>query len=85
MAFLLLIIVGASAGWLASIIARTESSDEILRQLALGIATSLVVGGLTNSVSVLGGLSAVALGSAILAAAAMLTLYHVVLRDWLKT
>ena len=36
MALLVLIVLGASLGWLASILARTEAPGTILRQVALG-------------------------------------------------
>jgi len=85
MALLLLIVIGASLGWLASIIARTEGASDVLRQIAISVVASLLAGLLSNHTSLLGGLSPLALGSAVLASLAVLGLYHVVLRDRMKT
>ncbi len=76
MALLLLIIVGASAGWFASIVARTEAVGAILRQMGIGLVVSLIAGLLMNSGTMLGGLSLIALGTATGAAIAALVLYH---------
>lgn len=79
MALILLIIIGAAGGWFASIIARTEAPGEILRQIGVGILSGLAVGVPVNSMTFLGGLTLVALGSAVAAIAAALVLYHAVL------
>ena len=79
MALLLLIVIGASAGWLASIIARTEAPGTILAQMAAGLMASLVAGLLTNSGTILGGLSLLALGAAVAASAIVLLAYHLLL------
>jgi len=78
MALLLLITVGLSAGWFASIAARTEAARDILRQMGLGLVASLIGGLLMNSGTMLGGLSLLALGAAIAAAAAVLIAYHAI-------
>jgi len=78
MALLLLIIIGATAGWFASIVARTEEAGAIVRQMGVGLAASLVVGLFINSGTVLGGLSMIALGSAVAAAIAALAAYHMI-------
>ena len=80
MALLVLIILGASLGWVASILARTGAPGSILRQIALGVAIALVAGLMSNTGSLLGGLSLLALGVASGAAAAALALYHAVLK-----
>jgi uncharacterized membrane protein YeaQ/YmgE (transglycosylase-associated protein family) len=80
MALLLLIVVGASMGWLASIIMRTEEAGSILRQMAAGVLASTVAGLVTNSGTFLGGLSLIALGAAVAAGAAVLAIYHVIAR-----
>lgn len=80
MALILLIVIGASGGWLASIIARTEAPGEILRQIGGGIAASLLAGLLVNSGTFLGGLTLTALLAAIVAAGAAMALYHLVIR-----
>lgn len=80
MALLVLIVMGATLGWLASIIARTEAAAEILRQIGFGVAVALVAGITANRGSALGGLSFIGLGVAIVAAGAALVLYHALLR-----
>ena len=79
MALLLLITVGVTAGWLASIVARTEATGAILRQMGTGLVVSLVVGLIMNSGTVLGGLSMMALVAAVAATVAALVLYHVIM------
>jgi uncharacterized membrane protein YeaQ/YmgE (transglycosylase-associated protein family) len=76
MALLVLIVLGATAGWLASILARTEAPGEILRQLVIGVVVSLVAGGIANAGTMLGGLSLLALGVALGSAAMALIVYH---------
>lgn len=78
MALLLLIVIGASAGWLSSIIMRTEEAGTILRQVALGMIAAVVVGLFTNSGTFLGGLSLIALGSGVAASMAALAIYHLI-------
>ena len=80
MALILLIILGAMLGWLASILARTEQAGEILGQMGLSQLASLIAGLIANSGTVLGGLSLMALGAASAAAIAVLVLYHTVFR-----
>ena len=79
MALLLLIMIGTSAGWLASIIARTEESREIVRQMGVGLVASVAGGLFMNSGTILGGLTLLALGVAIVASAALLVAYHAIL------
>ena len=80
MALLVLIVLGGTLGWLASILARTEAPGAILRQMAGGIAVSLVAGGIANGGTMLGSLSFLGLGVALAATFIMLVLYHAVLR-----
>ena len=80
MALIVLIILGASFGWFASILARTEAAGSILRQIALGVVIALVAGVLANTGSLLGGLSLSALGVAGGCAAVALGVYHAVTR-----
>ncbi|KPQ38128.1 MAG: hypothetical protein HLUCCX21_00580 [Porphyrobacter sp. HL-46] len=80
MALLVLIVLGATLGWLASIIARTEAPGAILRQIAGGVAVSLVTGGIANDGTMLGSLSFLGLGVALTVTAVMLVLYHAVVR-----
>ena len=76
MALLLLIIIGTSVGWLASIITRTEAVGAILRQMGVGLIASLIAGLFMNSGTFLGSLSLIALGSSLGACLLALTAYH---------
>ncbi|MBI1403233.1 MAG: hypothetical protein GC147_08475 [Porphyrobacter sp.] len=80
MALLVLIVLGATLGWLASILARTEAPGAILRQIGLGVAVSLAAGGFANGGTMLGSLSFAALGIALAATLVALVLYHAVVR-----
>jgi uncharacterized membrane protein YeaQ/YmgE (transglycosylase-associated protein family) len=80
MALLVLIVLGATLGWLASILARTEAPGAILRQIAGGIAVSLVTGGIANGGTMLGSLSFLGLGVALAVTGVALVLYHAILR-----
>jgi len=80
MALLVLIVLGATLGWLASILARTEAPGAILRQVAGGIIVSLVAGGIANDGTMLGSLSFLGLGVALAVTAVMLVLYHAIAR-----
>lgn len=79
MALLVLIVLGASLGWLASILARDEAPGSILRQIALGMIVSVVAGEIANDGTIIGSLSFTGLGIALAATAVALVLYHAVL------
>lgn len=76
MALLVLIVLGATIGWLSSIVTRTEQPRGILRQMGVGLLATLLVGLVVNSGTFLGGLSLVALAAAIVAGGAALAGYH---------
>lgn len=78
MALLVLIVLGATLGWLASILARTEAPASILRQVALGLAVSVVTGEIANDGTIIGSLSFLSLGVALAASVAALVLYHAI-------
>ncbi|WP_233993056.1 hypothetical protein [Porphyrobacter sp. LM 6] len=84
MALLVLIMLGATLGWLASILARTEAPGDILRQIAIGLVVALIGGGFANGGTMLGGLSLLGLGVALAGAAAALVLYHALRRRKVK-
>ncbi len=84
MALLVLIVLGATLGWLASILARTEAPGDILRQVALGMAVSVVAGAIANEGTMVGSLSLVSLGIALAATLGTLVLYHAVSRRLVK-
>jgi uncharacterized membrane protein YeaQ/YmgE (transglycosylase-associated protein family) len=85
MALLVLIVMGASLGWLASILARTEAPGAILRQIALGVTVSVVAGEIANDWAMIGSLSLAALGIALAASVAALALYHALVRRRVET
>ena len=76
MALFVLTILGISLGWLSSILARTEAAGAILRQIGVGLVAALIADGLVNSGTMLGGLSPLGLGAAVVAAIAALGLYY---------
>ena len=76
MALLVLIALGATLGWLASIIARTEAPGAILRQIALGLVVSVIAGEVANDWTIAGSLSFLSLGVAFAASLIALVLYH---------
>ena len=78
MALLVLILLGATLGWLASILARTEAAGTILRQVMLGMIISVVTGEIANDGTMIGSLSFLSLGVALAATAAALVLYHAI-------
>lgn len=80
MALLVLIVLGATLGWLASILARTEAPGDILRQVGLGLVVSVVVGEIANDGTMIGSLSFIALGAALAASGVALVLYHALFR-----
>jgi uncharacterized membrane protein YeaQ/YmgE (transglycosylase-associated protein family) len=84
MALLVLILLGGTLGWLASILARTEGSGDILRQIALGMAVSVVAGEIANDGTMIGSLSVLSLGIALAATGAVLVLYHAIARRFAR-
>lgn len=84
MALLVLIVLGGSLGWLASILARTEAPGTILRQIALGMVVSVVAGEIANDGTMIGSLSFVGLGIALAATGVALVLYHALARRLVK-
>ena len=84
MALLVLIVLGTSLGWLASILARTEAPGDILRQVALGLAVSVIAGEIANDGTVIGSLSFLSLGIALAACVVALVLYHAIAHRQVK-
>ncbi|MEP3051908.1 MAG: hypothetical protein ABJP48_04105 [Erythrobacter sp.] len=78
MALLVLIALGATLGWLSSIIVRAEAARSILVSIGLGSAASLIAGLLMNSGGPLGGIDFISLGVGALAAIAALAIYNMV-------
>lgn len=84
MALLVLILLGGTLGWLASILARTEAPGDILRQVALGTVVSVVAGEIANDGTMIGSLSVPSLGIALAATCVALVLYHAVARRFVR-
>ena len=80
MALLVLIVLGATLGWLASILARSEAPGAILRQIMLGLAVSVVAGEIYKDGTMIGSLSFLGLGVALAACLVALVLYHAIAR-----
>ena len=80
MGLILLIVIGAIIGWLASIIARAEDHSSIVTQILLGMGVAVLVGTLTNSASILGGLSATALLATLAVTSLAMAVYNVFIR-----
>lgn len=80
MALLVLIFTGALLGWIATIIVRVEDRGGILTHVAVGVIGAVVAGVLTNSGSILGGLSAVSFLAALLGASLVLAAYVILRR-----
>lgn len=76
MALFVLLILGISLGWFSSILARTDAARAVLTQMGIGIAASLIAGLALNSGSILGGLSLLGLGAAVIGSSVALILYH---------
>ena len=77
MGLILLIVVGGILGWLASIIVRADDRQGILLNVFVGIAGALVAGLVSNSGSILAGLSATALLVSFAGALALLVILNV--------
>ncbi len=84
MALLVLIVLGVTLGWLASILARTEAPGDIVRQMVLGLIVSVVAGEIANDGTMIGSLSFLSLGIALAATAGALMLYHAISRRLVK-
>lgn len=81
MALLLLVVIGAVLGWLATIITRTDDRNGILTDVGIGLAGSLLAGLIANNGTVIGGLSAVALLAAIAGSVVLLAIFHLFQRN----
>ena len=80
MALILLIVLGSLIGWLAAIIARAEDHRASMVQIGLGIVVAILVGVITNTGSILGGLSATALLATLLVTTIAMVAYNVLIR-----
>ncbi|MEP5937838.1 MAG: GlsB/YeaQ/YmgE family stress response membrane protein [Erythrobacter sp.] len=85
MALILLLLTGSVLGWLASIMARTETRSGILRDIGVGVVGALGGGIMANHGSILGGLAAQALIAGIAAAVVLLAIYNLLIRPNLNS
>ena len=69
MALILLVVLGAVLGWLASVLMRTEDKRPVLEDIAAGLAGALSLGLFVNNFTMLGSLRLVALAAEIAGAA----------------
>lgn len=84
MGLLVLIVVGALLGWLASIVARLEERQDILLNIGIGVTGALVAGVLTNHGSILGALSSTAILTSLGGAIVLLAIVNLVKRGVLR-
>lgn len=78
MGLLILIVVGALLGWLATIILRIEDGRSILINALVGVLGSLLVGLIAGNGAIVGTVSATALLWAVVGATIFLGLFNVV-------
>lgn len=69
MALILLLVLGAALGWLASVVMRTEDKRPVLEDIAAGLAGTLGLGLFMNNFTMLGSLRLTAFAAAIAGAA----------------
>ena len=78
MGLLILIVVGAVLGWLATIVLRIEDGRGIAIQALVGILGSLVVGLIAGEGTFIGSLTGMALLFAVLGAVVSIALFNLV-------
>ncbi len=78
MGLLILIVVGALLGWLATIILRIEDGRSILSNALAGVAGSLIVGLIAGNGAIVGSVSGIALLWAVLGSVIAIGLFNLV-------
>ncbi len=78
MGLLILLVVGALLGWLATIILRIEDGRSILANALVGVLGSLIVGAIAGNGAVFGTVSGVALLWAVLGSVVSIGLFNLV-------
>ena len=78
MGLLILLVVGALLGWLATIILRIEDGRSILANALVGVLGSLIVGAIAGNGAVFGTVSGVALLWAVLGSVVAIGLFNLV-------
>ena len=78
MGLLILIVVGAILGWLATIVLRIEDGRNIATNAAVGVAGSLLAGLIAGNGSIVGAISGIALLWAVMGAILVIGAYNFV-------
>ena len=78
MGLLILIVVGALLGWLATIILRIEDGRSILSNALAGVAGSLIVGLIAGNGAIVGSVSGIALIWAVMGSVVAIGLFNLV-------
>ena len=73
MSLLLLLLIGANIGWLASIIRFVDRARDVLANVGIGVLGAFLFGVMASSVSLLEGVTPVTLMAAAIGAAALVT------------
>ena len=76
MALILLIVIGALVGWIATVLMRVEVSPAVLRYVGVGVLGALVLGLIANRGSMIDGLRLLAVGGGLLGAVLAIAAYH---------
>ncbi len=76
MGLLILIVVGAILGWLATIVLRIEDGRNIATNAAVGVAGSLLAGLIAGNGSIVGAISGIALLWAVMGAILVIGAYN---------
>lgn len=76
MSLILLILIGALVGWVATVLLRVEDSPAVLRYAGVGVLGALVLGLIANRGSMIEGLRLVAVAGGLVGAGTALAFYH---------
>ncbi len=78
MSLIIIILIGALIGWSAAIIARSDRAHRTAANIGAGIVGAVVVGALGSHLSLLEGVTATTVITAMLGAVALLLVLHLV-------
>lgn len=76
MSLLILLLIGANIGWLASIVMRNDRARDVVGNVGLGVIGALVCGALASSVSLIEGITPATLIAAAVGALALLAIVN---------
>lgn len=80
MSLLIILLIGANIGWLASIVLLVDRPRDVIANVTLGVVGAFVFGVMASSVSLLEGITPVTLFASALGAAAVLGVVNLALR-----